>query len=265
MQFLDWSLWEPWYLWITSALGLSVPMDYEAAQKLDVMIKDRASKADVIEKILRGNLVIVVGAGPSLEKSIEVISEKSLGIIVAADGACSKLLEVGIVPHIVITDLDGNIDDIYECWCKGSFVVVHAHGDNISALETHTQKFTGKIIGTTQTKPIGCLYNFGGFTDGDRAVFMSLELGCKAVLMIGMDLSSKVGRYSKPWLKGDEYAWPFKRAKFNIAKRLLSWASLLYSKPIVRVTTAGYDYGKPMDNIPDVNVKDVDKWIKEVG
>ncbi|MHC1627827.1 MAG: 6-hydroxymethylpterin diphosphokinase MptE-like protein [Candidatus Nezhaarchaeales archaeon] len=261
---MDWSLWEPWYLWIASTLSLSISMDYEAAQKLDLMIRDSASKADVIEKIVRNQLVVIVGAGPSLEKSINTALEKSLGVIVAADGACSKLLEVGVVPHVVVTDLDGNIDDIYECWCKGSYVVVHAHGDNIPALEKHVQKFTNKIIGTTQTKPIGCLYNFGGFTDGDRAVFMALELGCKAILMIGMDLSRKVGKYSKPWLKNDEDVWPFKRAKFNIARRLLSWASRLYSKPIVRVTIDGYDYGKPIGIIRDINIKDVDKWIKEV-
>ena len=262
---MDWSLWEPWYLWIASALNLSISMDYEAAQKLDLMIKDRIDNIDVIKRNMRNKLAIVVGAGPSLEKGIEIISERRLGVIIAADGACSKLLEVGVTPHMVVTDLDGNIDDIYESWRRGSYVVVHAHGDNIPALEKHVQKFSGRIIGTTQTKPMGSLHNFGGFTDGDRAVFMALELGCKVVLMIGMDLSKKVGRYSKPWLKGDEPIWPFKRAKFDVARRLLSWASRLYSKPIARVTISGYDYGKPIDNIKDVDVNVLDEWIKEMG
>ncbi len=259
---MDWSLWEPWYLWIAGALNLSIAMDYAAAHKLNQMIGSVSTSINCVAEIFKDRIAIVVGAGPSIDKAISIVDDIHGGAILAADGACSKLLEVGLTPHVVITDLDGRIDDIYECWRRGSYVVVHAHGDNIKSLEDHISKFNERIIGTTQTKPIGCLHNFGGFTDGDRAVFMALELKCKAALMIGMDLSRVVGRYSKPWLKADSSIWPFKQAKFIIARRLLSWASKLYRKPMARVVVNGYDFGDKINGVDEVKAKSIGDWLR---
>lgn len=261
---MDWSLWEPWYAWIVGALGISMNMDLEAARKLNAAIKDRACDVSALREIIRDKLVFVVGAGPSIEESVNVIRRSRGGVIIAADGACSKLLEVGIVPHIIVTDLDGNIRDVYEGWRRGAYVIVHAHGDNTKALEEHVDVFCERIVGTTQTKPIGCLHNFGGFTDGDRAVFMALELGCRVVVMLGMDLSRTVGKYSKPWLSRNEAAWPFKYAKFVIARKLLSWASRLYSKLMLRVVVNGYDYGEAMNGVRDVSLNDLEGELKVI-
>ncbi|MEM2213619.1 MAG: 6-hydroxymethylpterin diphosphokinase MptE-like protein [Candidatus Nezhaarchaeales archaeon] len=261
---MNWNIWEPWYIWIVGALGISMNMDFEAAQRLDAMIRNRACNASAVRGLVEKKLAIIVGAGPSVEKSIDVVLKGKGCAVIAADGACSKLLEVGVTPDIIVTDLDGNVDDIYEGWRRGAYIVVHAHGDNIQALEEHAKKFNKRVIGTTQTRPIGCLHNFGGFTDGDRAVFMALELNCAAILMIGMDLSKKVGKYSKPWLSEDEMAWPFKYAKFMIARKLLSWASRLYSKPILRVVVNGYDCGEQIDGVRDINLNEVNEVIDEV-
>ncbi|MCS7139480.1 MAG: DUF115 domain-containing protein [Candidatus Nezhaarchaeota archaeon] len=261
---MDWSLWEPWYLWIAGALNISTSMDYKAAEILNLILKSKVSSASLIEEETRGRPVIVVGAGPSIERSVDLVLKGLNAVVYAADGSCSKLLEVGVAPHVVVTDLDGNINDIYECWRRGSYVVIHAHGDNIPAVSEHAPKFNARIIGTTQVKPIGCLHNFGGFTDGDRAVFMALELGCKSIIMIGMDLSSKVGKYSKPWLKRDEEAWSTKRAKFTIARKLLSWASRLYSRRVIRVIVDGYDHGQPIDDVIDVNLREIKEQLSSL-
>jgi len=258
---LDWSLWEPWYIWIASALGLSVPEDYEASRILDSLIGDRVVDVGDLKRIVEGKLVLIVGAGPSIEDGLSKALDY-VDTLVAADGASSKLLELGVVPDIIVTDLDGDLNNIYESWRRGSHVVVHAHGDNISALKAHVQKFSSRLIGTTQVKPIGCLHNFGGFTDGDRAVFMCMELGCKAVLMVGMDFSEVVGRYSKPWLKENVVAWPFKRAKFVIAKRLLSWASKLYQRPMARLM-ARKDADQ-INGIEDLGPEGLEVWIERV-
>ncbi|MEM4576048.1 MAG: 6-hydroxymethylpterin diphosphokinase MptE-like protein [Candidatus Nezhaarchaeales archaeon] len=263
---MDWTLWEPWYIWIAGALGISMNVDTEATLKLYAMIKDRACDVSVVREFVKNRVVFVVGAGPSIERGISAVFSKKIdGVIIAANGACSKLLKVGVIPHIVVTDLDGNVDDIYEVWRRGAYIIVHAHGDNIQALERHVKRFSERVIGTTQVKPFGCLYNFGGFTDGDRAVFMALELDCKIVVMIGMDLSRTVGKYSKPWLSRDEVAWPLKYAKFVIARRLLSWASKLYSKPILRVIVNGYECGEPINGVRDVNLSELYEVAMEEG
>ncbi|RLF19571.1 MAG: 6-hydroxymethyl-7,8-dihydropterin pyrophosphokinase [Thermoprotei archaeon] len=255
---MEWELWEPWYVWIASSLGLSPKADYEASRRLNSIIEGVAARADSLKRILAGKGVVVVGAGPSLPEALSEVLRRVNGVVVAADGACSYLLEIGVTPHIVVSDLDGDINDIRECWRRGCYVVVHAHGDNVEAVETYTPTFRERILGTTQVKPHGCLHNFGGFTDGDRAVFMSLELGCKSVLMVGMELSNVVGRYSKPWLKRNEAVWPFKKAKFIVARRLLSWASRLYWRPIMRLVVEGYDPGGEIPGVRDVGVSELE-------
>jgi len=258
---LDWSLWEPWYIWIASSLGLSVSRDYEASRILDALIRDRTTDVSHLKRVVEGGLVLVVGAGPSIEGYLGEGLD-NVDALVAADGASSRLLELGLCPDVVVTDLDGNLHDIHECWRRGSYVVVHAHGDNIPALRAYTQRFSNRVIGTTQVRPVGCLYNFGGFTDGDRAVFMCMELGCKAVLMVGMDFSTVVGKYSKPWLREDVVAWPFKQAKFAVAKRLLSWASRLYKRPMARlVTCKGVE---PINGVEDLATDELEAWIERV-
>jgi Uncharacterized Rossmann fold enzyme len=46
-------------------------------------------------------------------------------------------------------------------------------------------------VATTQAAPIPGVHNFGGFTDGDRAVFAARELGAVDVRIIGFDLADR--------------------------------------------------------------------------
>ena len=43
--------------------------------------------------------------------------------------------------------------------------------------------------------PTNNVYNFGGFTDGDRSVFLAEELGASQIILVGMDLGNKIGKY----------------------------------------------------------------------
>ena len=61
----------------------------------------------------------------------------------------------------------------------------------MSALRRYVPRFPGKVMGTTQSRPFGRLHNFGGFTDGDRAVFAADDLGAASVRIIGFDLSDR--------------------------------------------------------------------------
>ncbi len=172
---------------------------------------------------------IVSGAGPSLEKSEGVFRRKD-GLVVAADGATSYLLEIGIQPDIIVTDLDGRVKDIIKASEK-AFVFVHAHGDNIDKIVKYVPKLQN-VIGTTQFYPKPRVYNFGGFTDGDRSVFISCALGIKNMLLVGMDFGNIVGRYSKPYLKSDTLADPIKKEKLKIAEELINFCRTYYNANI---------------------------------
>lgn len=55
-------------------------------------------------------------------------------------------------------------------------------------------------MGTTQINPnfFNNIQNFGGFTDGDRAVFIADYFNAKEINLIGFDFNSKIGKYSFP-------------------------------------------------------------------
>jgi uncharacterized Rossmann fold enzyme len=88
-----------------------------------------------------------------------------------------------------------------------AIMVIHAHGDNIDAIEAHVPSLS-TVLGTTQARPLTNVFNIGGFTDGDRAVFLAKEYGARTVSAIGFDFS-------------DSSVSPTKKRKLQWAKQLL--------------------------------------------
>jgi len=169
--------------------------------------------------------VLVFGAGPSLKPNLAVLKKMDLEgfTLVAADGATTALLEEGIVPDIVVTDLDGRMEDIIAANQQGALVVVHAHGHNQSQVRAYVPEFQN-VMGTTQSKPLSSVYNFGGFTDGDRCVYLALALGASVIVLSGMDFGNLVTHYSRPDQE-DGLADQVKQKKLEWAKKLVKWAS----------------------------------------
>ena len=169
-----------------------------------------------IRHILEGKAALVVGSGPSIYSSIPVL-KKYNNPSIAADSAVRTLLENGIFPDIVVTDLDGDAPSLRRAARSGSIMVVHAHGDNIDRLQL-AGKFQN-CIGTTQTRPLGRLCNFGGFTDGDRCVFLASAFGAAKIILFGMDFDGRIGRCSGT--PASERKTKLK--KLHRARMLLQW------------------------------------------
>lgn len=175
------------------------------------MIKDDYTY--LLEDTIKNKTIAVIGAGPSLAKLKK--GDVDADVIIAADGATNYLVEIGIIPDIIVTDLDGIIrfpDSIY---------VVLAHGDNIQHLNKVTKM--RKVIGTCQVSPFGRLKVLGGFTDGDRGVVLAKKFGARKIILYAMDLDSNyIGRFSKPWLSSDVPISTIKREKLKIAKLIIN-------------------------------------------
>ncbi|MDR2967245.1 MAG: DUF115 domain-containing protein [Methanobacteriaceae archaeon] len=224
--------WELFYKQILDDFGFSKKTDEESANLLSIILKSQGStKLENLlfnlptKKIATKNF-IVFGAGPSLKFSIKHI-KKNLNIenyiLIAADGATTGLLEEKITPDIVVTDLDGKLEDLLIANDLKSFFVIHAHGNNKEEIIKYTPKFK-KVLGTTQSKPIANLYNFGGFTDGDRAVFLAIALGAKKILLGGMDFGKFVTNYSRPDMNVKvTIADEIKQKKLKYAEQLIEW------------------------------------------
>ncbi len=209
---MDFPEWEPHYLKIVKEFGFSIQDDERAARRLRELAagKVQCTPACLAQRI--GEEVTVVGDGPGLE--LEVLRDPPLGTIIAADGATSTLIHsLGKVPDIIVTDLDGDVADQLSASAQGAVVVVLAHGDNVPALERYVPWFTGPLTLTTQARPFDDVYNFGGFTDGDRAVMLARHFGAKRIRLSGFD-------FEKPRPKAGKDP-EIKRRKLLEARRLI--------------------------------------------
>jgi hypothetical protein len=198
---MDYQTWKPFYEKILADLKIDSKMDEKASNILEDFFKKRQVKNTCknLKLLIENKDIFVFGAGPSLENSlINIEMDLKNKTKIAADGATSALLKHKILPEIIVTDLDGYLPDQIKANKSGSIVVIHAHGDNIDKISKYFLKFRGELIGTTQIDPTPYkfLFNFGGFTDGDRAVFLADHLKCKTVSLIGFDFNNKIGKYS---------------------------------------------------------------------
>ena len=229
---MDFEEWEVWYKEILDTFGFPREDDEKTAVLLDKILDEKGYLTieeffdEIMDKKGLTDKFIVFGAGPSLKKHISFVKENydlDKYLLVSADGATTAMLEDGLVPDIVATDLDGRMADLLAANSLGSYFVIHAHGNNEELIENWTTSFD-KILGTTQAAPIGHLYNFGGFTDGDRAMYFTLALGVKEMVLAGMDFGTIVTKYSRPNIEGETGpADEIKTKKLIFAERLLNW------------------------------------------
>ena len=227
---MEFGLWEKYYTEILDDFGFSRENDEESAKLLDEILSTEGCLTlnDLAEIVGFSDKYIVFGAGPSIKEHIRMLKKDydlKDYVLVAADGATTAPIEERIVPDIVATDLDGNIDDILLANLRGANIVIHAHGDNIEKIATMSS-FFNNVLGTTQAQPVGNLYNFGGFTDGDRAIFLAVALGASEITLAGMDFGDIVTKYSRPNLpdvlgQADE----FKKKKLMYAEKFTNWIS----------------------------------------
>lgn len=186
---MDFEVWERYYLEILSDFGFEREDDERSATILSGLLNDKSLVSEnEIESIIKGKDIVIIGGARNLKSQLS--QDFSNNVIIAADGTTSTLLETGLVPHFIVTDLDGNIEDQITANLKGSIVAIHAHGDNISQIELWTPRFEGKVLGTVQCKPKGILQNFGGFTDGDRGVFLAHHFAAGSIKLIGFDFEN---------------------------------------------------------------------------
>ena len=198
--------WEPIYSEILSDMGYDRRADETSARVLSALMPnaDLLSDDDIASMI--GPEVSVFGAADSLLSDIS--KKQPSGTLISAGSATSAVMGAGILPDIVVTDLDGDIDAQIEASRKGSVTLIHAHGDNTDLIMRYAKEFTGRVMLTTQSRPDRALWNFGGFTDGDRAVCLARHFGAQCILLYGFDFlhpSDKDG--SDPAVKARKLAW----------------------------------------------------------
>ncbi len=202
---MDYADWEPFYLQIIEDFGYSREADEQVAAELDGLLGGTRIPASELAPLFRGQVVTVAGNGASLAEDLE----SAEGVLVTADEATTVALEKGLRPAVLVTDLDGRVEDQLRANATGAFAVVHGHGDNGPAVRKWAPRFTGKTLATTQSRPTGRLANFGGFTDGDRAVCMADHFGAKEIRLAGWDFERPSPKDGDPQVKQRKLDWAY--------------------------------------------------------
>ncbi|AAB99656.1 TPA: DUF115 domain-containing protein [Methanocaldococcus jannaschii] len=230
---MDMKEWEIFYNKIMEDFGFDKDKDVESAVILNNILENANTiPVDKLKDIIEGREVFIFGAGPSIKKHINILKElreiNYKNPIIVADGACKAFLEENIIPDIIVSDLDGDLEALFECNRKGSIIVVHAHGDNIEKIKKYVPKLKN-VVGSCQIpnyKELNLrnVINFGGFTDGDRCCFLAYHFKAKKLILGGMDFGIYITKYSRPNIKediaiGDE----IKIKKLEYAKTLINY------------------------------------------
>lgn len=232
--------WDSKYRQIAADFGYSRIEDHRAAVRLDAILK--LYPLGRLKRMVCEKPVFVIGAGPSLDASLPILKKYKDVLKICADTAAGPLVKEGIMPQIVVTDLDGDLGLLKRLGRTDVVFVVHAHGDNNERLE-FARNFRN-CIGTTQTRKTGKVYNFGGFTDGDRCVFLADFFGASKIFLFGMDFGGRIGRHSNT-ARSDRKT---KLRKLEHGRSLLEWMAprsgselFTLSRPIAGFSRIGYD------------------------
>ena len=239
--------WESKYKDILKDFGYSRKKDNQSCKLLDSLLPKK-TRVIQIKDLIENRPVFVVGAGPSLPSCISILKKYKKITKIVADGATKAIIENNLKPDIVITDLDGDIKSLKKAGGTNTIMIVHAHGDN--AEKIHLVKDFKNCIGTTQTKPVGKVHNFGGFTDGDRCVFLANHFKAKKIILLGMDFGTRIGKYSKTRVLNRT----IKIKKLRRGKELVEWLVKKSESEIYSTTK--------IKGLTKTNLRDIDNIIK---
>ena len=226
MKLLQWTEWRPIYLDIVRRLDLDSSMDTKATQLLTELLREVDPKPILhqLEQIIKDRIVVICGAGPSLEKHVQMLKRRDDYqdlVFVVADGAISFLLEQNLSCDILVTDLDGDYNHIKHATKNGTLTIVHGHGDNMNQIRDMVPNL-GSVLGSTQVEPTDRTFLWGGFTDGDRACYVAASYSPREIILAGMDFGNLVGKWSKPEHDTHFPAPQRKLIKLEIAYELIS-------------------------------------------
>tara|TARA_B110000008_G_C16951846_1_gene556639 strand:- start:331 stop:1062 length:732 start_codon:yes stop_codon:yes gene_type:complete len=164
--------------------------------------------------------LVIIGAAAEQQELSEIDFTNTA--VIAADGSVGALLDFKPLTCIV-SDLDGG-EHIELAASKNQRFVVHAHGDNFSRWQRALDNWStfsnppSLVLSHQTNESLEGMYNFGGFTDGDRAVCFALWAGVAKdkIELVGFS-TQKVGVWSgatNPETKIKKLSWMKKILRF---------------------------------------------------
>jgi uncharacterized Rossmann fold enzyme len=206
--------WESVYREILADFGFNEIEDEASARTLVRLLRPKQMLQDVeksLKKRISGGSFLILG--PCLSKAriaaeLCTILRKTGSSLVSVGEGTKNCVELGITPSMIFTDLDGFPSADVLANQKGALAFVHAHGDNRLQLQEWVPRFLGKVVPTCQCRPFAGIYNWGGFTDGDRAYCTLTHFGAGRIELLGFDFREPCGlKVTDAAIKKKKLAW----------------------------------------------------------
>ncbi|MFO7966104.1 MAG: 6-hydroxymethylpterin diphosphokinase MptE-like protein [Archaeoglobaceae archaeon] len=184
--------WLPIYHQIVADFGFSSGEDDRAARLMHELGKDKLLDVAILEQKITGKKVAVIGYAVRKEELEMIKTNEEVEVVITAGKALVRTREIDnlFTPHIHVTDMEEQeliLEIKDDC-----LLVLHAHGDNMDKIDSIVPQIPS-FVGTTQNRPFNMIYNFGGFTDGDRAALLAQEMGASHITLYGFDLDNAYG------------------------------------------------------------------------
>lgn len=158
-------------------------------------VKDSNVLADIAERIPKDIPAIIVAAGPSLDKNIDILNKaKGRAFIIGCDTALRHLHKHGIMPDIAIT-VDANKPERYfdEAGFEETPVFTTGSANYKAILKGNGRKiwFSGHAYQIELYKKLGksLSYRTGGGSVATAAFAVCSSLGFKKIILVGQDLA----------------------------------------------------------------------------
>lgn len=209
---MDIEIWlNNFYPKILSDFGFSREDDERAAKLMHELGWKKLLDSSILLERIEGRDAIVIG-GAVNEADAKTLKDPNW-IKITAGKSILKIREFmpNFTPDVHVTDMEEPDELLIELERQGCFLVLHAHGDNIDRIRSVVPKL-GRFVATTQSQPFDRIYNFGGFTDGDRAAIIAKKFKARKIKLIGFDFDEAEG---------------MKLKKLKWAKKILEFEGLL--------------------------------------
>lgn len=178
---------------------------------------------DIIEQMnSTKNKIVIIGAAATSLEIIKILENNNFFVLADGAGAVFSTLDDKLEQEAwarslcVISDGDGG-KGLTQAIQKNIPLILHAHGDNVASWTNIIDYILSKGIETkivlTHQLPKGIdgMYNFGGFTDGDRAVCFVHSTGVpkERIVMVGTrtDIVGKWSGITDKELKLSKLKW----------------------------------------------------------
>jgi hypothetical protein len=160
-----------------------------------------ANLPSVFEGMPLDKPALVIGAGPSLDRCVDVIREsRQTCTIIAASGAVPALLKAGVVPDwtVALEAKDAVLADVAELPVNASVIVFPATHPNVLKNDKH------KLWSASDSE--GNVLSTRGGSSIIPALDFALRVSSREVILIGVDLGYQAGQYARGTIRDNKTA-----------------------------------------------------------